>query len=155
MEVSVRAVARLRTVHGHTGLRPEEAARLEFRDVKIVKDHGSEQTILEIEVRGKRGVGWCKSTSSAVLPFKRLKDPPRFNINTADPAASAEQTRTDGSVIPHQAARAAEHHPWHESLKKDRDGNIRTAYSLRHTYMLPAQGRRRHLPDRKELRCER
>src|SRR6202162_332274 len=58
----------------NTGLRPDEAARLQFRDVKIVKDHGSKETILEIEVRGKRGVGWCKSTSSAVVPFKRLSE---------------------------------------------------------------------------------
>jgi hypothetical protein len=34
---------------------------------------GSGQTILEIEVRGKRGVGYCKSTAGAVRPFKRLK----------------------------------------------------------------------------------
>ena len=31
------------------------------------------QTILEIEVRGKRGVGYCKSTTGAVRPFQRLK----------------------------------------------------------------------------------
>jgi hypothetical protein len=52
----------------NTGLRPDEAARLEFRDVKIVEDDGSKETILEIEVSRKRGVGWCKSTHGAVLP---------------------------------------------------------------------------------------
>lgn len=57
----------------NTGLRPDEA-RLEFRDVKIVNDRATKQTILEIEVRGKRGVGWCKSTPNAVLPFQRLGD---------------------------------------------------------------------------------
>jgi integrase len=57
----------------NTGLRPDEAARLQFRDVSIVKDHGSKQTILEIEVRGKRGVGFCKSTENAVEPFRRLQ----------------------------------------------------------------------------------
>lgn len=41
----------------NTGLRPDEARRLEYRDVKIVEDEGSRETILEIEVRGKRGVG--------------------------------------------------------------------------------------------------
>ena len=70
----MRAVARLRSLHGKYRARPDEAARLQFRDVKIVKDHGSKETILEIEVRGKRGVGWCKSTASAVLPFERLRD---------------------------------------------------------------------------------
>lgn len=47
----------------NTGLRPDEANHLEYRDVKIVEDEGSHETILEIEVRGKRGVGYCKSTS--------------------------------------------------------------------------------------------
>jgi integrase len=42
----------------NTGLRPDEAWRLQFRDVTIVEDQGSGQTILEIEVRGKRGVGY-------------------------------------------------------------------------------------------------
>ena len=57
----------------NTGLRPDEAMRLQFRDVTVVEDEGSGQTILEIEVRGKRGVGYCKSTAGAVRPFERLK----------------------------------------------------------------------------------
>jgi len=57
----------------NTGLRPDEARRLQFRDVTIVEDEASGQTILEIEVRSKRGVGYCKSMSSAVRPFERLK----------------------------------------------------------------------------------
>ncbi|MDX2307780.1 MAG: site-specific integrase, partial [Hyphomicrobium sp.] len=39
----------------NTGLRPDEARRLEYRDVSIVKDDATAETILEIEVRGKRG----------------------------------------------------------------------------------------------------
>jgi hypothetical protein len=57
----------------NTGLRPEEAWRLEFRDVTIVHDSDSDKAILEIEVRGKRGVGYCKSMPGAVLPFRRLR----------------------------------------------------------------------------------
>ena len=57
---------------GNTGLRPDESARLEFRDVTIVQDWDTEETILEIEVRGKRGTGYCKSTADAVEPFRRL-----------------------------------------------------------------------------------
>jgi hypothetical protein len=48
--------------------------------VAIVEDEASGQTILEIEVRGKRGVGYCKSMTGAVRPFERLKmrlRPPR------------------------------------------------------------------------------
>jgi len=71
----------------NTGLRPDEARRLQFRDVKIVEDEGSDQTILEIEVRGKRGVGYCKSMTGAVRPFERLKAtlrPPRANETGKD-----------------------------------------------------------------------
>ncbi len=57
----------------NTGLRPDEAARLQFRDVAIVHDEGLGDTILEIEVRGKRAVGYCKSMPGAVRPFERLK----------------------------------------------------------------------------------
>ncbi|MEZ5918315.1 MAG: hypothetical protein R3C40_12250, partial [Parvularculaceae bacterium] len=56
----------------NTGLRPDEANRLQYRDVTIVEDEETEETILEIEVRGKRGVGYCKSMSGAVRPFQRL-----------------------------------------------------------------------------------
>ena len=61
----------------NTGLRPDEAARLQFRDVTIVKDEATDERILEIEVRGKRGAGYCKSMPGAVLPFERLRDRPR------------------------------------------------------------------------------
>jgi integrase len=53
----------------NTGLRPNEAWRLQFRDVTIVYDDDLKKTILEIEVRGKHGVGYCKSMPGAVLPF--------------------------------------------------------------------------------------
>jgi len=51
----------------NTGVRPDEARRLQFRDVAIVEDEASEQTILEIEVRGKRGVGYCKSMTLSLI----------------------------------------------------------------------------------------
>src|SRR5665213_2910212 len=56
----------------NTGLRPDEAKNLQHRDVTIVTDDATRQKILEIEVRGKRGVGHCKSTASAVRPYERL-----------------------------------------------------------------------------------
>ena len=58
----------------NTGMRPDEANNLEYRDVDIVDDEPTGETILVIEVRGKRGIGYCKSTKGAVIPFKRLKD---------------------------------------------------------------------------------
>ena len=63
----------------NTGLRPDEGRRLQYRDVTIVKDEDTQERILEIEVRGKRGVGYCKSMPGAVTPFERLRkrnDPP-------------------------------------------------------------------------------
>jgi hypothetical protein len=58
----------------NTGLRPDEAARLELRDVAAVDDEATGERILEIEVRGKRGVGHCKSMPRAVRPFERLQE---------------------------------------------------------------------------------
>src|SRR5690606_31358712 len=57
----------------NTGLRPDEAGRLEYRDVTIVTDQDSDERLLEIEVRGKRGVGYCKSMKGAILPFQRMQ----------------------------------------------------------------------------------
>lgn len=37
---------------------------------RIAFDDDLKKTILEIEFRGKRGVGYCKSMPGAVLPFK-------------------------------------------------------------------------------------
>lgn len=108
----------------NTGLRPDEASRLEYRDVTIVKDQDTRETILEIEVRaGKRGEGWCKSTPQAVLPFKRM--------------LARNKPKPTDRLFP------SKHH--HRELlntildelklKFDRSGNRRTAYSLRHTYI--------------------
>jgi integrase len=135
----------------NTGLRPDEAARIEFRDVKIVRDTGSKETILEIEVRGKRGVGWCKSTSNAVLPFKRLCDRERLQAEAAiDTAARAAGQLTSVRTV--KGSRKVKPGPTDKlfpssqrelfnailgdlNLKHDRDGNVRTTYSLRHTYI--------------------
>jgi integrase len=123
----------------NTGLRPDEVARLEFRDMTIVDDEATGQTILEIEVRGKRGVGYCKSTTGAVLPFKRLKERPR-------PSLTHENGRTLAKgdwpkPEPTDRLFPKTHHDLfntilaEEGLKFDREGQRRTSYSLRHTYI--------------------
>jgi len=61
----------------NTGLRPDEASNLEHHDVEIVIDDETGQRILEIEVRGKRGVGFCKSMPNAVRPYDRLLARPK------------------------------------------------------------------------------
>jgi integrase len=105
----------------NTGLRPDEANQLEYRDVKIVEDEGSHETILEIEVRGKRGVGYCKSTSGAVKPFQRLVE--RNKPQPTDPIFPKTHRQLFNTILDE------------ENLKKDREGQPRTAYSLRHTYI--------------------
>ena len=105
----------------NTGLRPDESARLEYRDIKIVKDDATGETILEIEVRGKRGVGYCKSTSGAVVPFQRLKK--RNKPQPTDRLFPKTHHELLNTILNE------------EGLKFDREGNRRTAYSLRHTYV--------------------
>lgn len=105
----------------NTGLRPDEALRLEYRDVAIVTDEATGERILEIEVRGKRGVGYCKSMPGAVQPFRRLKD-----RNTGQP--------TD-RLFPNLQRELFNSLLSELDLKKDREGQPRTFYSLRHTYI--------------------
>ena len=132
----------------NTGLRPDEARRLQFRDVTIVKDEASAQTILEIEVRGKRGVGYCKSTPGAVRPFERLKSrlrPSRAyeasNDNDHNPTASATEPeelrlpKPTDLIFPKWQRELFKTILDEEKLRIDRDGRPRTAYSLRHTYI--------------------
>ena len=136
----------------NTGLRPDEARRLQFRDVTVVEDEGSGQTILEIEVRGKRGVGYCKSMSGAVRPFERLKArlrPPRAYDARAEeaPKGGQEPTTPENGSAPWRVTQPTDllFPKWQreqfktileeENLKVDRDGRPRTAYSLRHTYI--------------------
>lgn len=106
---------------GNTGLRPDEAARLEFRDVAIVTDEATGERILEIEVRGKRGVGYCKSMTGAVMPFERVRR--RKQAQPTDLVFGKTQRELFNRVLDEL------------KLKFDRDGNRRTAYSLRHTYI--------------------
>jgi integrase len=111
----------------NTGLRPDEAALLQFRDVTIVKDRGSDETILEIEVRGKRGTGYCKSTTGAVIPFRRLKDRRRDGGNKPGPTDLLFPDGTPRELMNTILGEL--------ELKFDREGKRRTCYSLRHTYI--------------------
>ena len=114
----------------NTGLRPDECSRLQFRDVTIVEDDGSQETILEIEVRGKRGVGYCKSTTGAVRPFERLRD-----RNIARKAQLTQQAQPTDMLFPKTHRELFNTILKEEDLKTDREGQARTAYSLRHTYI--------------------
>lgn len=130
----------------NTGLRPDEAWRLQFRDVTIVEDDEIGK-ILEIEVRGKRGVGYCKSMDGAVRPFERLRD--RLRPARADDARKdgngpttdkngSEELRLPGPtdlIFPKWQRELFKTILEEENLRFDREGRPRTAYSLRHTYI--------------------
>ena len=105
----------------NTGIRPDEALRLEYRDVEIVEDIDTDETILVISVRGKRGVGFCKSTNGAVRPFERLKE--------------RNKPAPEDSLFPTLYRELLNTILEEENLKIDREGNRRTAYSLRHSYI--------------------
>lgn len=131
---------------GNTGLRPDEAKNLQHRDVAIVTDPDTGERILEIEVRGKIGVGYCKSMPGAVNVFERLRNRPK---PVTVPKVSKRQRRageggdTPPPVLPEpkDPVFPGNHIKLFNSLlerhglKEDRDGQLRTAYSLRHTYI--------------------
>jgi integrase len=106
---------------GNTGLRPDECARLELRDVKVVNDDATRERILEIEVRGKRGFGFCKSMPGAVVPFDRVRK--RKGLKPTDRIFGKTPRDLMNTMLDEL------------NLKHDRDGRVRTCYSLRHTYI--------------------
>lgn len=105
----------------NTGLRPDEANWLEYRDVEVVKDKATGHKILEIQVRGKRGVGYCKSTSGAVFPFERMVA--RNKPKPTDKLFPVDHKKQFNGILDKLG------------LKLDREGNRRTLYSLRHSYI--------------------
>jgi hypothetical protein len=128
----------------NSGVRPDEAGLLQIRDVEIVDDAATGETILELAVRGKRGVGYCKTMPGAVEPFRRIRA--RKRVVHKKPNSSwggeADTSKAD-LVVPkptdllfpdlnekHLNAVLEE-----QGLKFDREGLRRTAYSLRHTYI--------------------
>jgi len=133
----------------NTGLRPDEANNLQHRDVEIVVDDATGERILEIEVRGKRGVGYCKSMPSAVRPYQRLRDrlkPVPSQTRRARRNRGEDLSQPPAAIEPELPSPMDFVFPGNHikmfnglltrtDLKLDRDGNRRTAYSLRHTYI--------------------
>jgi len=117
----------------NTGLRPDELKQLEFRDVEIVDDDYSGERILEIEVRGKRGVGYCKSMPGAVKPFERLRD--RLRPIKQEGEATERTTEPTDRLFPNEFKKMFNRILADNNLKFDRNNKARTAYSLRHSYI--------------------
>jgi len=120
----------------NTGLRPDEATKLEFRDITIEDDAATKKTILVIDVRGKTGVGFCKSMPGAVEPFKRLKARREQELNAdLTPNTPPQKLQPTDKVFRKFKRHLFNQILTEEGLKTDRDGQQRTAYSLRHTYI--------------------
>lgn len=105
----------------NSGLRPDEAKRIEVRDVEIAAEGRKGEKILHIAVRGKRGVGYCKTMPGAVLPFQRMVS--RHGLGQKDLIFPKIQRELFNTILDELG------------MKEDREGNPRTAYSLRHTYI--------------------
>lgn len=125
-------------IMGNTGMRPDEALRIEFRDVSVEEDYATDKTILVIDVRGKTGVGFCKSMPNAVHYFERLRERRRAALAARFPDDTDEAISgklATQKVFPQFDRDMFNNILVEEGLKYDRDGNPRTAYSLRHTYI--------------------
>ncbi|WP_426422518.1 site-specific integrase [Bradyrhizobium genosp. A] len=130
----------------NTGLRPDEAKNLQHRDIEMVKDEATGELILEIDVRGKRGVGYCKSMPGAVKAYQRLLNRGKWEPQGRKPRNEKEKARLPGPpplklpeptdlVFPGDHSGLFNKILEQENLKFDREGKPRTAYSLRHTYI--------------------
>jgi integrase len=132
----------------NSGLRPDEAKNLQHRDVTIVMDDATGERILEIELRGKRGIGYCKSMPGAAKTYQRLlaralpglpqgKRARRRRGELGDVTEPEEVKfpQPNERVFPGNHVKLFNGVLKRANLKNDRDGNRRTAYSLRHTYI--------------------
>ncbi len=124
---------------GNTGLRPDEAKLLQHRDVSIVKDGATGERILEIEVRGKRGIGYCKSMPGAVRVYERMltrpKPGPHIRLRKGQEPPPANLPKRTDLLFPGSNLKMFNQVLDKAGLKYDRDGQPRTSYSLRHTYI--------------------
>ncbi|WP_245507260.1 hypothetical protein [Rhizobium sp. PP-CC-3G-465] len=101
----------------------------------IVEDPESRQRILEIEVRGKRGVGWCKSMPGAVKPYERIRDRLKPLRGKKGEEVVLQKRKPTDQLFPGSYLKMFNNLLDRQELKLDRDGKPRTAYSLRHTYI--------------------
>lgn len=123
-------------IMANTGWRPDESWNVEFRDVKIEEDYGTKETILVTDIRGKTGVRYNKSMPQAAFTFERLR---RHRIERLEKLGKTPEEIE--AMLP--TMKLFPNFPRHlfndilrkEKLKYDRDNQVRTAYSLRHSYI--------------------
>ena len=107
----------------NTGLRPDEAAQLEYRDVKVVEDEDT-----------RRDHSRDRSARQARGRARQEHAQRRATVQTAPPSV----TRRKAAAVGYSRCITAScwNRCWRRrDLNVDREGNRRTAYSLRHTYI--------------------
>ncbi|MEM6493590.1 MAG: hypothetical protein AAF650_04335 [Pseudomonadota bacterium] len=95
----------------NSGLPPDEARRIAVREIDVITDGPGSEPTLHIAVRGKRGVGYCKTLPGAVFPFDRRPSAIRWGLTILFFTAIEREL----------------------DLNTDRVGNARASYSLRQT----------------------
>ncbi|MGY3530880.1 MULTISPECIES: hypothetical protein [Bradyrhizobium] len=108
-------------------LGPDEAKRLEYHDVSIVNDREAGERIVEIEVRGKRGVYYCKSMPS--MPLRPSCGSVRETRPSRPPLVPEQPVFPLNSILEKQ------------ELKFDRGEAPRGLQSAAHVHLLAADGR--------------
>lgn len=86
----------------NTGIRPDEANWLEYRDIEIVEDEATGETILEIEVRGINDANLMRQAlrtfkfvcGAPPLPFWELNA-----VILSQPGGSFLSERVDGMAL--------------------------------------------------------
>ena len=87
-------------------------------------------------MRGKTGVGYCKSMPNAVYPFQQLRKRREKELRSQDKTdEQILKILPNTKLFPRFDRNLFNKILEEENLKFDRDGQRRTAYSLRHTYI--------------------
>ncbi len=94
----------------NSGLRPNEALHIQKRDIEIEQDGPNNERILHIAVRGRRGVGYCKTMPGAVLPFQRIVK--RHNLQPENLLFPTIQRELFNAILAEL------------NMKKDREGTL-------------------------------
>ncbi len=123
-------------IMANTGLRPDEAWKLEFRDVKIEEDYVTKETILVIGRSRQDRRRLLQEHANAVFPFQRLRTRRLKQLATKHGEdANLDTLLAKTKVFPKFNRELFNEILREKDLKFDRDGLRRTAYSLRHTYI--------------------
>lgn len=114
---------------GTSGLRPNEARQLRWRDVgSIIDENGTEQVLLHISPTTKTGARECVPLRSAKRYFDQIKTISTFTAD--DDLVFCNQ---DGEPVSNYG-KTFKKILKEINLLEDRFGKSRTIYSLRHTY---------------------